>query len=150
LPYLIIFIAKMLIEAHTEKPPFSTIVTDFAVVVWIMNGERPCWPTAPARGHDVSAGIRDLSESCWNPDPTRRPTAEAIVKTLAVEIGQDVIVPQVLQPRPLTSNASVSALQESPKQPTSLTYDEATRDRASTTTVAGRRVNDRSGTSKLS
>jgi hypothetical protein len=140
----------MLIKAHTGKPPFSTIVTDFAVVVRIMNGERPCWPTAPARGHDVSAGIRDLSESCWNSDPARRPTAEAIVKALAVEIRQDAIVPQVMQPPPLISNAGVSALQESLKQPTSLKYDAATRDRASTTTVVGRRVNDGSVTSKLS
>jgi hypothetical protein len=113
-----------------------------------MNGERPCWPIAPARGHDVSASIRELSESCWNSDPAQRPTAEAIVKALAVEIGQDVIVPQVLQPTPLTSNA-ISALQESLKQPTSLKYDAATCDRASTTTVDGRKANDLSGTSKL-
>jgi hypothetical protein len=115
-----------------------------------MNGERPCWPIASAQGYDVSDSIRELSESCWNFDPARRPTAEAIVKALAVEIGQDVMVPQVLQSPPLTSNASISALQGSSRQPTSLTYDAVTRDRASTTTVAGHRVNDRSGTSKLS
>jgi hypothetical protein len=114
-----------------------------------MNGERPCWPIASAQGYDVSDSIRELSESCWNSDPAQRPTAEAIVKALAVEIGQDVMVPQVLQPPPLTSNASISALQESSGQPTSLTYDAVTRDRVSTTTVAGRRVNDWSGTSKL-
>jgi hypothetical protein len=91
-----------------------------------MNGERPCWPTAPARGHDVSASIRELSESCWNSGPAQRPTAQAIVKAFALEVGQDVIVPQVLPLPPIASNVGVSALKEASKKP------------------------DRSGTSKLS
>jgi hypothetical protein len=113
-----------------------------------MNGERPGWPIAPARGHDVSASIRELSESCWNSDPARRPTAEAIVKALALEIGQDVGVPQVLPPPPIASNVGVSALQEASKKPASLTYGAVTRDRVSATTAAGRRVNGVSGASK--
>jgi serine/threonine protein kinase len=80
------------IEAHTRKPPFSTIPSDHVVVGRIMNGERPRWPIAPARGHDVSAGVKELFESCCNSDPTQRPTAQTIVKALALEIGQDVIV----------------------------------------------------------
>jgi hypothetical protein len=89
----------------------------------------------------LDTSIRELSESCWNSNPAQRPTAEAIVKVLAVEIGQDVMVPQVLQSPPLTSNASISALQESSKQPRSLTYNAVMHDRMSTTTVAGRIVN---------
>jgi hypothetical protein len=139
----------MEIEAHTRKPPFATIRSDPAVVGRIVNGERPCWPIAPARGHDVSAGIRELSERCWNSDPAQRPTAEAIVKALALEISQDVIVPQVLQSSPITSNVSISASQEASKKPTGFSYDAVTRNSVSTTTVAGRRFNDRSGTSKL-
>jgi hypothetical protein len=140
----------MMIEAHTGKPPFATIATDFAVVVRIMNGERPCWPIAPARGHNVSADIRELSESCWNSDPTRRPTAQEIVKALALEISQDVVVPQVLPPPSVNSNFGISALQEASKKSTSFPYDALSRDRMSTTTVACPEVNDRSGTSKLS
>jgi serine/threonine protein kinase len=141
--------ANMKIEAHTRKPPFATIRNDFVVMRRIMDGEQPCWPDAPSQGYEVSSSVKQLSKICWNSDPARRPTAEVIVKALAFEIGQDVIVPQVPQPPPLTSNAGISALQESPKQPTSLTYEAVTRDRASTTTVAGRRVNDGFGTSKL-
>jgi hypothetical protein len=114
-----------------------------------MNGERPCWPIYPARGHDVSPGIRELSEICWNSDPARRPTAQAIVKALALEIGRDVTVPQVLQPPPITSNVGISALQEASTKPTSFSYDAVTRDRVSATTAAGHRVNDESGSSKL-
>jgi hypothetical protein len=147
--YRVNFIADMRIEAHTGKPPFSAIVNDFAVVIRITKGERPCWPIAPARGHDVSAGIRELSESCWNSDPAGRPIAQAIVKALALEISQDVIVPQVLKSSPITSNVSISALQEASKKPTSFSYDAVTRDRASATTSAARRVNDRSGKSRL-
>jgi hypothetical protein len=85
----------MEIEAHTGKPPFATIPSGHVVVGRIMNGERPDWPIAPARGHDVSAGIRELSESCWSCDPAGRPTAEAIAKALALEIGQDAIASNV-------------------------------------------------------
>jgi hypothetical protein len=72
-------------KAHTCKPPFSNIASEHVVVGRIMNGERPCWPIAPAQGHDVSAGVKELCESCWNPDPAQRPTAQAIVKALALE-----------------------------------------------------------------
>jgi hypothetical protein len=113
-----------------------------------MNGERPCWPIAPARGHDVSAGIKELSESCWNSDPAGRPAAQAIVKSLALEIGQVVVVHQVLPHSLIASNAGVSALQEASKKPASLTYGAVTWDRVSATTEAGRRDNGVSGASK--
>jgi serine/threonine protein kinase len=142
--------ANMLIEAHTRKPPFATISSDHIVAVRIINGERPCWPIAPARGHDVSAGIRELSERCWNSDPARRPTAEAIVESLALEISRDVIVPQVLQPPPIASNVGISALQEASMKPISFSYDAVTRDRVSANTVGGHRVSDSSSISKLS
>jgi hypothetical protein len=140
----------MRIEAHTEKPPFATIPTDFAVVLRIINGERPCWPIAPARGHDVSAGIRELSESCWNPDPARRPTAQAIVKALALETSQGAITPQAPQSSPITSNVSIAALQEASKKLTSFSCYVVTQDRMVATAAADHGVNDGSGTSKLS
>jgi hypothetical protein len=147
--YRVNFIADMRIETHTGKPPFSAIVNDFAVVIRITRGERPCWPIAPARGHDVSAGIRELSERCWNSDPAGRPTAQAVVRALALEISQDVIVPQVLQPPPITLNDAISASQEASKKPTSFSYNEVAPDRALATTSAARRVNDGSGKSRL-
>jgi hypothetical protein len=82
-----------------------------------MNGERPCWPTAPAQGHDVSASIKELSESCWNSDTAQRPTAQAIVEALALEVGQDDAAPQILPLPPIASNVGVSALQEASKKP---------------------------------
>jgi hypothetical protein len=136
-------------EAHTGKPPFATIPSDHVVVRLIINGERPCWPAAPARGHDVSIGMRVLSESCWNSDPARRPTAQAIIKALTVEISQEVIMPQVLQSSPTTSNISISTLHKASKKPTSFSSNAVTRDRVSATTAVVHKVNDGSGTSKL-
>jgi hypothetical protein len=107
-----------------------------------MNGERPCWPIAPARGHDVSAGIKELCETCWNSDPTRRPTAQAIVTALALEIRQDVATPQALQSSPIAPNYSSSTLREVLKKPVNFLYN--------ATTAAGHRVNNESITSKLS
>jgi hypothetical protein len=148
IPYRIDFIADMGVEAHTGKPPFSTILNDFAVVIRLTQGERPSWPITPAQGHDVSAGVKDLSERCWNSDPAQRPTAQAIVKALALEISQDFIVPQVLPPPPIASNMGTSAVQEASKKPTSFSYNPVTRDHATTTTVAGRGIHDGSGISK--
>jgi hypothetical protein len=149
-PYRINFIANTLVEAHTGKPPFCTIPTEFTVVVRIMNGERPCWPTAPAGGHDVSTGVRELSERCWSSDPAKRPTAQAIVEALALEISQDTAMPQVLQPpQPISSTISASSLQEASKKPINLSHYAITRDRVSRITEAGHRINDRSGTSRL-
>jgi hypothetical protein len=56
-----------------------------------MKGERPRWPEAPARGHDASVGIKELSENCWNSDPAWRPTAQEVVEALARVISDDVI-----------------------------------------------------------
>jgi hypothetical protein len=142
-------IADTQIEAHTGKPPFADIRSDHVVVVRIMNGERPRWPIAPSQGHDVSAGVKELSESCWNSDPTRRPTAPEIVEALALEISQDVAVPQVLRSSPTASNPSTSALQEASKQPSSSLYNAASRERVSATAAVGHRVIDESDRSKL-
>jgi hypothetical protein len=75
-----------------------------------MNGERPYWPAAPSQGHDVSTSVKELCESCWNADSSQRPTAQAIIEALALVIIQTVILPQVLQALPITSNVDVYAL----------------------------------------
>jgi hypothetical protein len=137
-------------EAHTKKPPFADIRSDHVVVVRILNGERPRWSVAPAQVHDVSSGVKELSESCWNSDPARRPTAQEIVEALAVEISQDVIVPQVLQSSPIISNTGISALQEAAKSPTSFSHNAVTRDRVPVPPAADHRVNHGSSISKLS
>jgi hypothetical protein len=141
--------ADMRVEAHTGKPPFATIRNDFAVMRRIINGERPCWPEAPAQGYDVSASVKELSENCWNSDPARRPTAQAIVKALALETSHNVLISQVQQSLSMTSSVSVSASQESSKKPTSSKYGAFTQEHVSATAAAGHKVNGGFGTSKL-
>jgi hypothetical protein len=139
--------ADMRDEAHTRKPPFATISSDFAVVGRIMNGERPRWPLAPVQGHDVSAGVKELSESCWNSDPVQRPTAQAIVEVLARVIDQDDTLPLVLQSSPITSNANASTLEE-PSKVTSSDLHEAW-DGVPATKATDHRMKDGFDSSKL-
>jgi hypothetical protein len=143
-------IVDMKIEAHTGKPPYSAIPSDHIVVGRILNGERPRWPLAPAQGYDVSAGVKELSESCWNSHPAQRPTAQAIVEALSHEVSQDDIQPQICQSSPITSNINVPTLQEASQEVSSIPHDTIMGGFVSATTTAGHIVEDESKTSELS
>lgn len=67
------------LEIMTEKPPFSHLCQEGAVIMALYKGERPALPVDTPVGSDA---LWTLAEQCWKPDPRSRPTASDILKHL--------------------------------------------------------------------
>lgn len=64
-------------QVLTGKVPYHQFESDREVVHEIMRGNKP-----KHAGAGISADICMFIESCWSDDPSRRPSASAVVRTI--------------------------------------------------------------------
>ncbi|KDQ56134.1 hypothetical protein JAAARDRAFT_321639 [Jaapia argillacea MUCL 33604] len=71
------------LEVYTGHPPFPEEKNDYQVVVQIALGARPtCPPCRTATDRHRWA----LVETCWHPQPSERPTMQAVIETLELDV----------------------------------------------------------------
>ncbi|KAJ7679140.1 kinase-like domain-containing protein [Mycena polygramma] len=73
-------------EMLTGTAPFPELRTDGAVITAVLNGRRPPRPQWCSRSPSLE-GLWNLLQSCWNEEPTMRPTAAELVQRL---MGPDI------------------------------------------------------------
>jgi len=66
----------VLLEIFTGDFPFAHVNNEYAVSWKIKAGERPSRPGAGATTLGLSDDMWELMRSCWENDPSRRPTAK--------------------------------------------------------------------------
>ncbi|TCD66289.1 hypothetical protein EIP91_001580 [Steccherinum ochraceum] len=67
------------LEVYTRKHPFADISSDAQVVARVLQGARPEKPEVCGR---FQQGFWNLVKICWNEDPTDRPDAPFLVKSM--------------------------------------------------------------------
>ncbi|KAJ7759981.1 kinase-like domain-containing protein [Mycena metata] len=72
----------VLLELYTEQPPFFDIRADAAVMLKVIQGERPTCPTF------MHEWARALATECWSHIPINRPGTGAIIEA-AVQVIRD-------------------------------------------------------------
>ncbi|KIK59390.1 hypothetical protein GYMLUDRAFT_44736 [Collybiopsis luxurians FD-317 M1] len=74
-----------MVEVFSGKVPFSDIPYEVAVIVQVLLGRRPDIPIALA---EISADIPELIHGCWDPAPSRRPSARELSCFLSFYISE--------------------------------------------------------------
>ncbi|KDQ11701.1 hypothetical protein BOTBODRAFT_449467 [Botryobasidium botryosum FD-172 SS1] len=72
---------RLLLELFTGAIPFHYVRQDFKVMMLAMKGESPQRPT------DLADHIWTLIEHCWHPEPSLRPNARDVARSLRVAAG---------------------------------------------------------------
>ncbi|TDL16987.1 kinase-like protein, partial [Rickenella mellea] len=75
------------LELITDRPPFSEIRTDFAVLAAIMNGETPRRPSVDLAHRGLDDSLWAVIEKCWHRDPNLRPTSKHLVQYFNLRRG---------------------------------------------------------------
>ncbi|KAJ3893142.1 kinase-like domain-containing protein [Lentinula edodes] len=74
------------VEILSGKVPFQDIKYDVAVISQVLRG---CRPEIPASLAQMSGDLPELVSSCWDPMPSRRPTADDISTFLSFYIPKE-------------------------------------------------------------
>ncbi|KAJ3873643.1 kinase-like domain-containing protein [Lentinula edodes] len=74
------------VEILSGKVPFQNIKYDVAVISQVLRG---CRPEIPASLAQMSGDLPELVSSCWDPMPSRRPTADDISTFLSFYIPKE-------------------------------------------------------------
>ncbi|KAJ7584960.1 kinase-like domain-containing protein [Mycena floridula] len=83
--------ACTILEVYTGQPPFPQYKFDPPVMYDVLAGKRP--PRPPRLSNELWM----LVESCWQQDPARRPSAQAIMRFLRMA-SSDVAASEILVP----------------------------------------------------
>ncbi|KAG6827695.1 hypothetical protein H0H93_015420, partial [Arthromyces matolae] len=82
-----------LYEIFAGQVPFTHITRNSTVIYKVLSGERPSRPTSNSLSWNVwglTEGIWSMMELCWNADPTKRPTIEAVIEQLEKALPSDM------------------------------------------------------------
>ncbi|KAF9555647.1 kinase-like protein [Agrocybe pediades] len=77
----------VLYEVYTGKVPFYEFHRDFVVIVQVLEGRKPTRPQALPSfksqfGFTESENMWEIMESCWDREPSRRPTMTQIIQSI--------------------------------------------------------------------
>ncbi|KAG6916044.1 hypothetical protein DXG01_008668 [Tephrocybe rancida] len=77
----------------TGEVPFSSITRDTTVILRVKSGARPARPPSSSLSWTEWGLTEDMwacIEDCWNAQPTERPLVDAVAKSLAAHLGEDM------------------------------------------------------------
>ncbi|KAJ7185721.1 kinase-like domain-containing protein, partial [Mycena filopes] len=81
--------ASVCVELYTEKPPFSDISNDAAVMLRIVAKERPARPCNTDGQNLMSDAMWDIIQQCWSHNPSARPSMASVVERM-LEVNNDL------------------------------------------------------------
>ena len=88
-------LGMVIYEVLSRRVPFYQHV-DYAVVVKVINGERPARPRGEERMW-FTDGIWSMLGRCWEPSPVNRPSVEDVLQCLEKDSGPPLVLDPVIQ-----------------------------------------------------